>query len=611
MTTNQFKDTFRRFCSLYRFILARYTAASILYAVLLFLAVPVLLLLNNIGGRLPNIVDQVFLVLAAPIGIVFTLIFSKTIFDFMHKKRSVDLFLAIPAKRTTLFLSHYAAGLTLLLLPVIVVGGVSMLFCMMNSDTVFMLLRSCLYLVLGLTAAFTFSAFVSVCSGAGMDMVVSILVINIIYPASVWLIFSLSASILPGYNLLGQLSWTLLTALSPFLAVFVPYLSTIFLKPMGISKTEVWFISWWVFIIICLLLLSVLLFKKRKSEAEERGFVFSLPQILIRFVSSLVLGIALGYFFMAVTSYQAVFFWCGAILGSLAAHLTIEAIYSRGFQHLKKSLPYYVSCIGFLAVFYGVFSFGCFGYDMRLPEPSQIESIEVSGEAVTTILEKDSFRRDEWEIDGKNVALLPILTENQSIEQVVGLNQKVIEGIRQRRGFPYRPIKIGNEPEVVIRYRMHNGMVINRIYNEEDLDSAAQKAACEITDLSEYKTKSRIIFNIDAKDIASISIRDTIKRKTDEKENPIDGLTLLQKSNLLDALKADVMDDTAEKEYLWESSTMQDSNYSEVTLYSHKDYYDNPDMKRALFLPSRYVVPSYYHNTIAVLREYGWVSEDF
>ena len=120
--------------------------------------------------------------------------------------------------------------------------------------------------------------------------------------------------------------------------------------------------------------LSVYLYRKRKSETAENTFAFQIPKGLIRFLITAVGGFSLGYMLYWYYSSTANFL-IGMLLGSFAAHMVVEAIYSRGFTRMKRSLAGYAVFLGAFVIFYGVVATGAFGYVDRMPNLEDIESV--------------------------------------------------------------------------------------------------------------------------------------------------------------------------------------------------------------------------------------------
>ena len=76
-------------------------------------------------------------------------------------------------------------------------------------------------LMLVLAAAFLFCVLMAVCTGTTLDMVLSVIGVNIAYPILVYSSVYLVSCLLPGFNMTVNLDNTLLVALAPFVGIFL------------------------------------------------------------------------------------------------------------------------------------------------------------------------------------------------------------------------------------------------------------------------------------------------------------------------------------------------------------------------------------------------------
>lgn len=94
---------------------------------------------------------------------------------------------------------------------------------------------------------------------------------------------------------------------------------------------------------------AVILFKRRKNENVQMGFIFKLPKILIIIISSLACGVYIGYTASGalssdVKSGTVQFLWyiLFSVVGCIVSYLIITSIYNRGGSGILKSMP----CLG-------------------------------------------------------------------------------------------------------------------------------------------------------------------------------------------------------------------------------------------------------------------------
>ncbi|MFQ7748455.1 MAG: hypothetical protein ACLRJV_14900 [Eubacteriales bacterium] len=207
----------RQILGVFRWQLRRSAGITAVYAAILLLSYPVLLLFTLSGrnnyyyegmseAQLYEItVNNVVIstraattILGVSAMILFALIFTLTNFGFLHRKREVDLFHAMPVSRTALFYGRFLSGYLCLyaplLLAVLLQGIVAACFGVLAPEVLTLLFSILTQLLVMTAAVFSFTVFVAVCSGSTMDTLVSIVLISVTWPA---LILWASASTIP------------------------------------------------------------------------------------------------------------------------------------------------------------------------------------------------------------------------------------------------------------------------------------------------------------------------------------------------------------------------------------------------------------------------------
>lgn len=595
-----------KFFTMYLWGLKKSRWISILFLSLLMLACPGLFLISNINGNTISTLEFSFKFLIIPIVVLFTFIISVENFRFMHKRGSIDLFNSLPLRRTTIFLSVYCSGLSLVLIPIIINFLLCLVLCDGNNVLLLSIIHNFAYIVLAVISSFTLSAFVAVCSGTTIDMIISVLVINLIYPCLICLILFLSSTILPGCNILNLRKNTLVTAIAPYASAFVPFINYKISESYSYpQRTDMLFIIWWIIFSVLLFVISFNMYKKRKNEKTQLSFEYSFPVIVIKCISILVFSVGAAIIFLKFVGYSHLSFWIGAIIGAIIGYLVLESIYSRGFKNIVLNIKYCFVMLCVLLLIYLLLVFGWLGYDTRIVKESEINSVEISGNALNEIMKHYSSVEDAYIIDNEKVSLDINLKDERSIQEVYNLHQRILSHLKNKRGYPYNPIDATKNKDITIKYNLKDGSEFIRSYSINDYDESTRNYAGQIADLEEYKIKSRLAFNINEKDISEIEIISVVNNNKTYKEDKTLSLDISKKEELLNALKKDLLNDTLQKQKEWYTSSKD--NYKEIIIYSHSDYYDNPDMKRTLFAPSHYVIPSYYENTLKTLTYFDLV----
>ena len=533
-----------------------------LLAVLLFLALPTVLLFSlananirtdemtlaaySVQQQYENIVGNIafraFSWLAVPVCLVFVLVLTVQLFGYMHNKRSVDLVHALPVRRSAMLLGRLLSGLTTLFAPLLLNVGITAIivlcFDVANKGAyIANLFIQMLGLFLMLTAAMLFCILMAVCTGTTLDMVLSVLGVNMAYPLLVYLSVYMVQCLLPGFASPGAVSATIATALSPFSAAF--FLSNYI---NASSKEVTGFLAWWVFFTVFLALSCVYLYRRRKSEAAESHLAYRIPKGVIRFLVTAVGGFGLGFILFWVYSSTANFL-TGVLLGSLAAHIIVEAIYSRGFSRMKRSFGGYAAFLGAFIVFYGVVCTGAFGFVERVPALEDIESVRF-----TDYTHQQTFGSDDFYVKGEKFETLayrePELSQKENLEAVRGFHQMLVEHQKQS-GFPYR---MGQQEWLLyhIDYHLKNGSTLSRTYyynrqaGFQVPDDALKEAVARIVNAEEYKTSGNLLFYLEPSEISRVQVQnyDREAGTASVTYQPGDG----RKQELLEAMCRDALD---------------------------------------------------------------------
>lgn len=388
-STTSFREALREWKALYGWNLRRSRGMALLYFGLILLAGPVLLFLagsvSSTGLSISAVRSMATVsgALSLPITMIFTLVFAIQRLGYMHNKRSVDLYHAMPVRRIPMLLAAWSASATVLLLSLL-------------ADVVMMILSAVIlgcydidvltveyFRIFGSQMFFavvclTFCMLMAVCSGTTMDMVISIVLTNFFYPLVILMVMVLGSWLLPGFN--GNYSMTLLTALAPFPAMVIGLIMagkyTETLLGSGYHwGTPAFFWSWWVLLLLVMLGVSLWLYTRRKSESAESDLAFPVPKLLLRFLCSAGVGLLAGMVFYLVSTSTVSFFF-GFLFFSIMAHAVTEALYSRGLKRFVRTLPAYLAMVLCVVILYCTAATGFFGYATYLPETIQSASVQ-------------------------------------------------------------------------------------------------------------------------------------------------------------------------------------------------------------------------------------------
>ncbi|QEY34776.1 hypothetical protein FL966_06740 [Caproiciproducens galactitolivorans] len=633
MTSTIFSaDSWKEFTITFRLALKKVRGMMGLLALLLFIVFPMVFMVamwnvqnNHQEAFTQETLDSAcfgyisfILIFIIPLILIFTVVVAVMLFSYLHRKRSVDLFHSLPIRRTPMLLGRYCAGLTALLVPVILnfvlVFAIGFSYHVNLQYSFHFVFNRMFWTLLMTAAALTFSVFMAVCSGTSFDMVLSIIGVNAAYPLLIYVSDVLASCILPGLRVTAALKSTILTAFSPFAAAFLPLCASYRSEWNPADGVSAGFYIWWILCTLLLLGASVLLCRKRKSECAESNFAFPIPKIIIRFMVTAVAGIGFGLMLMFATGMQASFF-IGVVSGSLAAHIVAEALYSRGFQHMRKSFSWYGVFAASFVVFYAVLATGFFGYDTRIPNAVEVQSVSVADSEDHDIYFYTTSGSEHFRKIGE---LSPTIQERKNIEKVLTAHRAFVENNRETR-FPYSVNDMGYS-SFTLTYHLKNGGVVVRSYprfhiqGKKDTDQNPwDKMIKQINGIQEYQETANILFYLEPEYFESVSISSVAKDDKSLAEASPLVLTRNEKKELLEALRQDCLNGAVDYKY---NPYRDETNYLQVN-FRYADSITLKDGKLKTLLggysgkidiagTSSFDLYSNATNTRAVIEKYGW-----
>lgn len=473
------------------FDLRRHIGLGSIFAALMFLAMPFAIAMGiqaiNFNSRMfhdtknylsnpDTIMPLVYFsyALLVILSILAVVIIPAILFKYMDNKRSVDLYHSIPVSRTSLFFSHYCSGLLLILIPTLFAFLCTILVrFLFNASGIDLgwLFKSVFTLLLMQTASYTFSVFVAVNTGTVFDMILSLLVLNGIWPALYFTYQLFGICFLHGFAFRPTMEAALLFSPIPRLvASFAPSL-------FGCL--------WWGGLTILMLAGALTLYRRRKSECAGLPFAYSLLGAVIRYGLSFLAGALFGLFLWAITS-QLFFLFVGFFIGMALCFIIVVAITNRGFKHFLSLLKGIPVLIGVFVIVFVVFLTGGLGYETRVPQAASVESVEFElNGAVSSYDSSAAYRSEECR------------------ELIVQIHQEIVEEYQKHKSVPTLYGIYGYDPDSGVSYYSHpisftyhlsSGQTLTRRYTSiretDELNSL-------ITRLSECEEFRPMAFHLD------------------------------------------------------------------------------------------------------------------
>lgn len=489
----------------------------------------------DMGSRFLNVLRVVLPLCTASLSLLAALLISVLSYQYMHQKRSVDLYHSLPVNRTAMLGGRMLCGIVVLLIPLLLNFAltlvVGVVYNIALSEYIWYFISSLGWVFLMSCASFFFCTFMAVCSGTTFDMVISIVVVNITYPLMIILGRLTASMIIPGLNNDIDFQSVTYSALSPFVAAYLPL---IYGSISEESFSSLAFLAWWSVVTVVMIIASLYLYRIRKSECAESNYAFPIPKTLIRFVATTAAGLAGALIFHATFNSFSSFF-IGLLVASVIAHIIAEAVYGRGFKGLKKSFAYYgVFLVGF-AAFYGICATGAFGFDTKLPKTESIDHVQVELRYSDWRYASNGFSVMD-EKGHKQIAWIPqMIKEPDNVTQVVALHSLLINEIRDN-GYPYR-LMDHMSSDVQLTYYMKDGTELKRSFSTDMVsnhNNSLDEAMKKVSDLKEYKLSGNAFYYLTPEMVESIQIMD----KEDGEHVLVPDKAKLQE--LIDAIQIDI-----------------------------------------------------------------------
>lgn len=587
MTQNTFSNKKRSF-NLFVDTILRNKNLLIIYTIIMFLSTSFPNWISAYNSKKEGLMNPEFVSYRpqnymgfAIVGFIVAICLATVVTKFMHQRKSIDLYYALPIKKESVFMSHYFAGLALLMIPfvinVVIIAIVDIVYSY-GTNSIHLYFIQVFVTALMTMVTYSLAIFVAVQLGTSFDTFSMSIVFHFALPISISLLVYSYASDLYGFIMP---SW-----IENAIAVMCPtgvlakhlmrigryqgYLNSLkYGGETSFDPLSLVPIFAWVIIAIGIVFLSRWMFKKRKSETggftqENSIFVIALK---------LILTFAGGYLMttiLSATLYTDTIFVriLGFIIGTVVAFLILQAIAARGFKNLAKSLPQYAGVVVLGIAIIIINSTGGLGYEKRVPKPENVKSVTVRH----PILPMGELQY----ISSYNRQYNYEITDPSIINTVVDVHKTIVENKNSE------VLYYGNVAD--IEYKLTNGKTMSRYYyyNAEDGDLLSSIIT------PDYIKIYHPVYNIDDNNIKSMKIHGIGNAGYIE-------LNKSQYMQIIEALQMDILD-------LYDSG---DSSKKQNTLYKVELEYAfniDEDVNQTLIEDYMYVKSS-FTNTIKVIKD--------
>lgn len=404
-----------------------------------------------------------------PIGIfIMATLCGVALFRYLHDRRQVDLFHALPVSRTHLFAVRYVAGVAAVL-PVYVIlhlvtvaavkvaGFGAFLSAGVVAGTIArnILFFLCLYAVAILCTVLTGNTIITVALG---------LWVTFFIPAFVGLFTGLENLFYRTFYDPGMVQNQLLLYGSPLLTYFVQCGQDIF---GSVENSAVWspttVLVVYTVLTVLLTALCVALFRIRRSERAGAAMAFEGIKLPVKAVICVILGLAGFVFFHYVIN--PFWGWFGLVVFLALGHMVVEVIYHFDFRKAFAHLPHLaVLLVITVGLVLGI-QFDVTGFDRYRPDESEIASVQ--------------FRTRNSDYRG-GIGNDTGLTDPAVISDVMALVDDAIYCVNERADYYVGGSKYTNYVDFQIEYELTNGRHVRRTYEFETGDPAINERIANI-----------------------------------------------------------------------------------------------------------------------------------
>ncbi len=438
--------------------LKRFFPWCICYTLILALLIPVPTALSCSSVSFSTQFDHLKSVMQLQRSLSFAVIFgiacasifaALLIFNYLFKERPANMFHALPVSRTGLFVSHLLAGLTLLLIPVLINEGAAILAGLgMGSPLQLMLAKLLAGYALITIVFFSIAVF---CCMLSAHLFMAPVLYAIFHLLSFWI--GILCATLQDLFIFGSYGYSnMMTIYKPYspiaaLITFVGYNGAIHsdnITRVNSFSYDFRMIGIYLAVALLLLAVSLFLYKKRRIECAGDVLAFKNTQWIFQTLAATGTGLILVDIVLSFSSspqlnpyITMVLFIAGAFFGFFGSKM----LFSKKFFIFRKSIK------GFC-----VFSFcalalmlclelDVFGFERRIPQAEEVSSVN--------LLDDSDYRSS--------------LSEETTIRQLILLHKQILQNkqlIERRLASDH----YDNRQWISIEYHLKNGSTISREY---------------------------------------------------------------------------------------------------------------------------------------------------
>ena len=434
---------------------------------------------------------------------------------YLHSRVQLDVYGALPVKRTKLFDACYLNGILIFAVPCIVMHAVTVLFVKPGING---LVTGPMYLYGAVSLLIMIVFYIAVYSLVVLAAVMTGNTVVAIMGAGVFTLFgTFYYAVLCMLRQTFFLTWYegySLTPASRIAAYTSPVSALLYMleesSDQVLNKRTVALGRDILILTVIYLAVSVILYlicrrlaAIRPSESAGKAMAFKKTRPFIKVFIILPTALSAALIFFEISSTRAGWYIFGLAAGLVIAHAVIEIIYEFDFKACVRSLGSLIAAAALAAAVSAVFIFDLFGYDTYIPGPDRVSSAGFASEGIhggleynTAVIEPESFTREYGWISSADFRLEKMELKGEELKALNVIAGQGTEWMRQWRLKRIFGDHLGTEAEgeengyyfySYVHYRLTNGKDVYRSYPINYRDNEILEAFAKLYASKDYK----------------------------------------------------------------------------------------------------------------------------
>lgn len=385
----------------------------------------------------------------SPVGLIFALlaglVVAMAVCSHLYNHRSANFMGALPVRREGLFFSTYLAGLTMLVVPNVVVFLLTLLVEAVGGAVIVQPLLFWLAALSGMEFFFySFAVFLGQFTGHVLVLPVFYGVFNAL-AVGIYVLFNwvLNAYYF-GYSYISDFWSALVQWLTPVWALCELYISVG--KDNSVEIGGLWIVGIYAAVALVLTLCAVLLARRRHLETAGDIVAVKIMRPVFKYGVSACAGLFIGLMMYEMFGFTQFGLMIAVILWGIVGYFVAQMLLDKSVRVFKKWKGAAVMTAAFVLLF-AVIGFDLTGYETRVPAVNEVKSVEITG--------LYGYPSDSGS------GLEATLTDPEDIADVIALHQAIVK--HGEDGEPYQNEYSGWN-NFRVTYTLKSGVRIRRSY---------------------------------------------------------------------------------------------------------------------------------------------------